>query len=336
MIPAPLIVHFLEKYGFSYLARFMALIGYSWMGIVLLLFSILFVFDLYRLIIYLGELSLKNNFSYLVLSYKGFFITALFLTMCTATYAYFEAKNIHTTKLVIKTSKIPKEIGILKIAQISDIHLGLIVREKRLKTILKAIKKENPHILVSTGDLVDGEINDLKNIVALLKEINPRYGKFAVTGNHEFYAGLSQALYFTEEAGFKILRGEIVNIAGFINIVGIDDPAAKTYGISKDVSEKELLSTLSPKKFTLLLKHRPIVDEKALGLFDLQLSGHTHKGQLFPFSLITKFYYPIDAGCLKLSDSSYLYVNRGAGTWGPPMRFLSPPELTIIEIIHKE
>ena len=91
-------------------------------------------------------------------------------------------------------------------------------------------------------------------------------------------------------------------------------------------------------KFTILLKHRPVVDKNAHGLFDLQLSGHAHKGQIFPFSLLTWLYYrhTLHAGTLRLVDDSYLYVSRGAGTWGPPIRFLSPPEVTVIELVHED
>lgn len=170
-----------------------------------------------------------------------------------------------------------------------------------------------------------------------MKAINPRYGKFAITGNHEFYAGIENARCFTENAGFTFLRGESVTVAGMINIAGVDDPAGRYYGL-KDISEKGVLSKLPRDKFTLLLKHRPTVDKDAVGLFDLQLSGHAHKGQIFPFSLITRIYYrhTADAGHLKLMDNFYLYVSRGSGTWGPPIRFLAPPEVTVIELVHGE
>ncbi len=115
----------------------------------------------------------------------------------------------------------------------------------------------------------------------------------------------------------------------------MDDATGKHYGIWREVSEAALLSRFPREKFTLLLKHRPQVDKDALGLFDLQLSGHAHKGQIFPFSLITMLYYPTHAGLLKLDKNSWLYVSRGSGTWGPPIRFLSPPEVTLIELVYE-
>jgi predicted MPP superfamily phosphohydrolase len=267
------------------------------------------------------------------LSARYAFFIPLIASITIAFYGFFEAKDIRTERLIVKTSKIPKGAGTIKIAQITDVHIGLIVRGERLKEILKKVNDEKPDMLVSTGDLVDGQINRLEGLSGFFRQIEPRYGKFAITGNHEFYAGLNQALDFTRMSGFKILRAEGVTVEGLINVVGVDDPAGKPYGLFRDVSEKNLLSKFKNKKFTLLLKHRPSVEKESHGLFDLQLSGHVHKGQIFPFSILTKFYYPVHAGGMNLSDGSYLYVNRGTGTWGPPIRFLSPPEITIIEII---
>lgn len=334
MIAAPMIIHYLEKIGLESYARFMAYIGYTWLGILFLFCSWSFAIDIYRLIVYSGGLMLHRDFSNLIPSPRLSFVMPLLLSIVIAIYGYFEARDICTEKIVIKTPKISRETGIIRIAQISDIHLGLLVREEKLKKILTEVKLLNPDILVSTGDLVDGQICKLESLERLFKEINPRYGKFAITGNHEFYAGFETAQCFIEDSGFKLLRGDAVTVADAINIAGIDDPAGKTLGISKNISEKELLSKLPREKFTLFLKHRPIIDKSSLGLFDLQLSGHNHKGQIFPFSIITWLYYPVNSGLARLPNNSYLYVNRGAGTWGPPIRFLSPPEVTLIELIH--
>jgi len=336
MICAPVIVRVSEKYGFEFLARFISYIGYTWMGIAFFLFSCLILFDIYRFLIYICVALFNINVYAFSPSPRIAVVFSLLASFLISSYGYFEALNIHKETLTIKTSKIPKEIGKLTIVQISDVHLGLIVKEYRLKRILKKVKQANPDILVSTGDLVDGQIDNLKGLAELLNDINPKYGKFAITGNHEFYAGLDQALNFTKKAGFEILRGEALTVAGLINIAGIDDHAGKRYGLFREVSEKTLLTGLNHELFTLLLKHRPVVDNSASGLFDLQLSGHTHKGQLFPFTLITRLYFPNDSGVFNLQNKSYLYVNRGSGTWGPPLRFLSPPEVTVIELVYED
>lgn len=335
MILSPFIINLSERHGFELFARVMSYTGYLWMGGLFLFISVALLFDIYRLVIYLSALILRKDLSNIIPSAGFSFFIPLILSMAISCYGYFEAKNIHTEHVTIKTAKLPDHISRLKIVQISDVHLGLIVREERLKKIINRVKEANPDILVSTGDLVDGQINKLDGLAELLNDINISYGKFAITGNHEFYAGLDQALDFTRKAGFKVLRGEGITIDGIINIAGVDDPAGNIYGLPGNPSEQKLLAGLNQNKFTILLKHRPLVDKDSIGFFDLQLSGHTHKGQLFPFSLITKMYYPSDSGLLKLFNNSLLYVSRGAGTWGPPVRFLSPPEVTVIELVRE-
>jgi predicted MPP superfamily phosphohydrolase len=178
-------------------------------------------------------------------------------------------------------------------------------------------------------------MDDLETLTDMFQNIPTKYGKFAITGNHEFYAGLDRALAFTEKAGFTILRGEGLTVSNFLNIAGVDDPARKRYGPDRAASEKALLEKLPKEKFTLFLKHQPVISSESVGMFDLQLSGHTHKGQIFPFNLITKLYYPIHTGISKVNGNALLYVSRGSGTWGPPVRFLSPPEVTVIDITYK-
>jgi uncharacterized protein len=208
------------------------------------------------------------------------------------------------------------------------------VREARLRKILSVINKANPDILISTGDLVDGQIDSLTGLAEAFQEIQPRYGKYAITGNHEFYAGLPQALEITRRAGFTILRNEAVTVGGIINIAGVDDPTGKYFGQSGGMPEVELLSLLPRDKFTLLLKHQPSIDPRSLGSYDLQLSGHTHQGQIYPFRYMVQLYFSHIAGWYDLPKGSHLYVSRGTGTWGPPIRFLSPPEVTMIDLIH--
>jgi len=333
MVGAPVLVRLSEKAGEESIARLLSWVGYTWMGLLFLFASSALALDCYRLLLRLAELILRTDFPRALPSGRLTFLVSLLSALTIAVYGYFEAKDIRTEKLVIRTPKLSKETGGLTIVQISDVHLGLIVRQERLKRILEEVKKAHPDILVSTGDLVDGQINGMPGLAGSLREITPRYGKYAITGNHEFYAGLDQALNFTRSAGFTVLSGEAVSVGGLINIAGVDDPAGRMLGLSPAVSEEKLLTGLPRGLFTLLLKHRPLIDKKALGLFDLQLSGHVHKGQIFPFSIITWLYYPLHAGRLDLPGHAVLYVSRGAGTWGPPIRFLSPPEVTVVELV---
>lgn len=332
---APFLVRVSENAGFDSVAVFVSYTGYVWMGLLFLFFSTSVAIDIYRLAIFLAGAVLRSDITGLQPSTGFSFFVPLILSVVLSCYGFYEARNIQTERVVIRTSKLPLDIEKVKIVQISDVHLGLIVKEDRLERILRRVKEESPDIFVSTGDLVDGQVNSLESFDELLQGIAAPYGKFAITGNHEFYAGLDHALDFTEQAGFRVLRGEGITVNGLINIAGVDDETGRRFGLYTEVSEREMLSGLPRDKFTVLLKHRPDIDREAIGLFDLQLSGHTHKGQIFPFRFITRFFYPHVAGLVGLEGGSSLYISRGSGTWGPPIRFLSPPEVTVIEIVNE-
>ncbi len=334
MILAPIAVRISERYGYETLARFMSYTGYIWMGVLFLFFMSSLLFDIYRLLTYAGSLIIRRDLSHLAIPPLYTLMVPMLISLGINTYGYFEAKKIIIEKMTIQSSKIPQAAGRIRIVQMSDVHIGLIVRDERLQRIVEEIKKAEPDILVATGDLLDGQINRLEEPLALLKDINPRYGKFAITGNHEFFAGIDQALAFLRNAGFVVLRGEGLNVAGMVNIAGVDDPTGVGFGLAQPVSEKAMLSGLAVRYFTLLLKHQPLVDNDAVEYFDLQLSGHTHGGQIFPFNYVTKRFFPLNRGYFNLPNHSRLYVSRGAGTWGPPIRFLSPPEIAVIDLVY--
>lgn len=336
MILSPVFVSLLERADHELAARMLAYVGYVWMGLLVIFISISFATDLYRLFIHITALLAKKDLTTFIPAAQPTFYVTLILSLLICFYGYFEANNIKAERVIIKTNKIPKEMGQVKIVQISDVHVGLIVREKRVNKIVEVIKKEKPDLLISTGDLVDGMMADVDGLSAIFSNIETQYGKYAVTGNHEFYAGLDHALEFTKKAGFVVLRGAGATVSGILNIAGVDDSAGIPSGQAKIVNEEELLSTLPRDKFTLLLKHRPEVDEKTIGLFDLQLSGHTHRGQIFPFTLLVKLAYEKLAGLYPLEKGSKVYTSRGTGTWGPPIRFLSPPEVTVITLVFDE
>ena len=335
MVIAPIAVRIAERHGHEALARGIAYIGFTWMGLLFIFISASFFFDIYRLLHFFVKMLTRSPLEAFTISIRNFCILAILISFAVMIYGYFEALSIRTEHVTVETPKIPEAIGRLRVVQISDVHLGLIVGKFRLKRILEKVKDAHPDILVSTGDLVDGQMDELGTLTDMLQNIPTTYGKFAVTGNHEFYAGLDRALAFTKKAGFTILREKGLTVSNIFNIAGVDDPAGKRYGQDIATSEKTLLEKMPGDKFTLFLKHQPVISSESLGRFDLQLSGHTHKGQIFPFYLFTKLFYRMHTGLSKLNSNSLLYVSRGSGTWGPPVRFLSPPEVTIIDITYK-
>jgi predicted MPP superfamily phosphohydrolase len=335
MVVSPIVVRISERYGYEALARGLAYIGFTWMGLIFIFISASFFFDIYRLLHFLARMLTQRPLADFTLSLRNFCTLAILFSFAVVIYGYFEALHIRTEHVTVKTSKMPEKIGRFRVVQISDVHLGLIVGKSRLKRILRQVKHARPDILVSTGDLVDGQMDDLEALTDMFQNIPTRYGKFAITGNHEFYAGIDRALAFTQKAGFTILRGEGITVSNLLNVAGVDDPARKRYGPDRAASEKALLEKMPREKFTLFLKHQPVISSESLGMFDLQLSGHTHKGQIFPFNLVTKIYYRMHTGLSKVNGNALLYVSRGSGTWGPPVRFLSPPEVTVIDITYK-
>ncbi len=334
MTLAPFFIRLLERYEYQLAARVLSTIAYLWMAALFLFFCSSIVLDLLNVLVRITALIPRVGLSGTSIPVKSAFVISIGLSLTICLYGYFDALNIRTERLRIETAKLPESVNRLTIVQISDVHLGLIVRCSRLKKIVDIVKAEKPDIFVSTGDLVDAQINNMEGMADLLRSVHAPHGSYAITGNHEYYAGIKQALAFTKECGFTLLRGQAAK-NDVINIVGVDDPTGVQMKIDKSEPETALLSGLPKDRFTLLLKHRPVVDQDAAKLFDLQLSGHTHKGQIYPFTYVSEIAYPLNAGRFDLPAGSILSVSRGTGTWGPPIRFLSHPQITVIELVRK-
>ena len=257
------------------------------------------------------------------------FFSALLITW----YGYFEASQLTVDQTTVTTAKLPKDSKPLRIVQISDLHIGLLVCSPQVEELVARIQQYQPDLVVATGDIVDGHICHFDGVSQLFRSLQPRLGMFAVLGNHEYYAGAEPSRDFLEHAGFRILQGQAAQATDQLVVAGVDDPAATRFNLQPQGDEQQLLRSIPSDRFVLLLKHRPVVDPASTGLFDLQLSGHVHKGQIFPFNLLTWLAFPVRAGMNQLADGSALYVNRGTGTWGPPIRFLAPPELTVIDLV---
>ena len=332
MLITPVLVNVFAKQENGLPVTFLAYIGYTWMGALFLFFSIHILIDIYKGIIYFSY----RVFSPLLIRFmpenKASFILTVLIVTGIIIYGTFEASRIRVETVALKTEKLPPGINRLRIVQISDIHFSIINDLKLARKIADKIKNLNPDILVSTGDMIDRGIKEKERITELFRDIKTPLGKYAVMGNHEFYAGVGKSVEFIRKAGFRMLRNEGTTAGRVVNIAGMDDPAAKRLGLDGDVSEDKVLQKLSNEKLTILLKHQPRISENSLGMFDLQLSGHTHNGQIFPFTLVVSFFFPYHNGLIMLDKHSSLYVSRGTGTWGPPMRLGSRNEITLLQL----
>ncbi|MBU2054037.1 MAG: metallophosphoesterase [Proteobacteria bacterium] len=330
---APIIVRVSERYDLEALARLMSWIGYLWMAVLLLFIASSVLLEIYRLLVRATGMLISAEALRFLPSAGILFFIPVAAALAIVGYGFFAALEPRVERLEIRSAKIPKETGRIRVVQISDVHVGLLVRGERLALMLRKVREAAPDVLVCTGDLVDGQGDNLAEAAAQFREINPPLGKFAVTGNHEFYAGIDQSLDFIAKSGFIILRGEVATVAGVIDLAGVDDPAIRLFSLYRKLSDRGVISRGGGSgRFTILLKHQPLLEEDAPGAFDLQLSGHTHKGQIFPFSLVTRLVFPYHSGSFPLANGALLHVSGGMGTWGPPVRFLSPPEITVIDI----
>jgi uncharacterized protein len=329
LVLAPILIRIAESLHMEELAKTIAYIGYLWMAFVFLFFFLSVSLDIIRyltMFFYPGAKNLPLN--------TIFGGVAVVLSFVLVVYGYWDAQRIRIKKLEIQTEHFLPNNGKIRIVQISDVHVGLIIRQERLQKLIDIVQQAKPDILVSTGDLLDGERDNVMAEAQRFVSINPPLGKYAIMGNHEYYAGIKNSLEFTSQAGFEVLRDEVRKVAG-ISIFGADDITGTRMGTAKDNRAfTELLSSGSDRGFVLLLRHQPFVKENEN--FNLQLSGHTHGGQLLPFRLITHLFFPKDYGYFELGQNKLLYVSRGTGTWGPPVRVFAPPEITVIDLIGKK
>ncbi|NOR10405.1 MAG: metallophosphoesterase, partial [Desulfovibrionaceae bacterium] len=306
MVTMPISTRLLEQSGFESTARITAYLGYIWMGFLFFFVSAALLMDMLGIVCVVTQLLLRFDVRWPFFKKIAFWLPAL-VALLACMYGVFEAGNIQIETVTLQTDKLPPGRDRMRIVQISDLHLGLIVRQHKLKQVVAKIKQVHPDLLVSTGDLVDGQLAKLNGLAEILQQLTPPYGKFAVTGNHEFYVGIRQSLDFTRKAGFQLLRGESVQIENWLTVAGLDDQMAVIMGLGDD-EDGRLFDNVSSDTFVLLLKHRPTVDPHTTKHVNLQLSGHIHKGQIFPFNLLVHLVYPVPIGLSQPAEGYSLYV----------------------------
>jgi predicted MPP superfamily phosphohydrolase len=332
MVLSPILWRALEAKENGTLTYWVAFLSLLWMGFILYVVFFSLAVDTYRGLVFLSKHLFGVNPIPTPSSRLSMYLV-LFLSLCVSVYSYYETLHLQVVKVKIETDKIP--VKKLRILHISDLHLGPVMREDKINLIREVWEREKPDLIVSTGDLVDGSMEGKDNLAHLLASMSAPLGKFAVLGNHEYYRGFEQAVEFTQKAGFILLRGEVRDL-GPILVVGVDDDDCRFFNACRgETNEYKLLKSTQRSKFVLLLKHKPKIDPASVGLFDLMLSGHTHGGVYRPIGqLILKRLFLTDRGLLRLGNS-YIFVSKGVGTGGPPMRLFSPPDVALIDLVKK-
>ncbi|MCX4864988.1 metallophosphoesterase [Streptomyces sp. NBC_00257] len=232
-------------------------------------------------------------------------------------------------RITVPLAKLPRSAHGFRIAVVSDIHLGPILGRAHTRRIVDTINRTQPDLVAVVGDLVDGTVADLGPAAEPLARLKARHGNFFVTGNHEYYSGAAQWVDHVKELGLHPLENDRVEIDGF-DLAGVNDIAGESEGQGPDFARA--LGDRDRTRAAVLLAHQPVVihDAVAHGV-DLQLSGHTHGGQLWPGNFIADLANPTGAGLDRYGDTQ-LYVSRGAGAWGPPVRVGAPSDITVVEL----
>ena len=334
LVISPILIQLMINANWIGLARVVAGIGYTWMGFALLFFSFALINDMVRGALWLVGKVIRVDTPLLpMLSSPQATMTIMVVALAASGYGAYVAAQINITRISFPTPKLSPGHAAFRIVQISDLHLGVLTGEARIQRMVAAINALHPDLIVSTGDLVDMQADHISKFVASLRKLHARYGCYAVTGNHEAIAGIEGALAFTRDAGFTVLSSEGRQIGKLVNIVGVDDPSVIRAAAQPPPSEASVLQRFNNGHVTILLKHQPVINKASAPYVDLQLSGHVHGGQIFPFGLLTWLAYRVHMGMSQVAPTTWLYVSYGSGTWGPPIRFLAPPEITVIDIV---
>jgi hypothetical protein len=222
----------------------------------------------------------------------------------------------------------------LSLALVADFHSGVLVSKKQVQRMAQQIMNLKPDAILIPGDILDHPPDRIREIATAFRELHAPLGVFGTTGNHEYYINVRAAVALLKESGIHMLENEAVELPPGLVIAGVDDRTALQFRIPRPKVD-EFVAAHTDGKTTILLNHTPMGDEAqsaARAGADLIVSGHTHGGQIWPFSILTKLAFTYHHGLYKL-DRGYIMTTSGIGTWGPPMRLGAPPEIVLIKLV---
>jgi hypothetical protein len=317
------------------ISSIMIWVGSFWLGCMLYFFLFILLLDIVRM--FNGWFHFFPGF--ITNNYENAKLVTMLVAVVTVaviiTSGYINALNVRVKKLEIYIPKKAGHLHELNVVMASDIHLGTIVGRNRFDKMVNLINALNPDIVLFAGDLVDEDIGPVirRNLGEMLLAIKSRYGVYAIPGNHEYIGGATKAFDYLTKHGVIILRDSSVCIDSSFWLAGRDDRDKKRFTGHDRKEVSELLGPLDKSLPIILMDHQPFAFNKAVEAgANLQLSGHTHNGQLWPFNYITAATYELDWGYLKKGNTQF-YISCGAGTWGPPIRIGNRPEIVKIKIL---
>jgi hypothetical protein len=301
--------------------------AYSWFGLLFMLLMALGIAELFRLAAapFVAEPQLSRIIAGMV---GGSVAVAAAAGMTSA------LGRVGVKRVPVILERLPPRLDGFRLVQLSDLHIGPMLGREWLERVVQAVNELEPDAVAITGDLVDGSVARLHEHVAPLGQLKAKHGVFFVTGNHEYYSGVDAWLAELSRLGVKPLRNERVSLGdgeASFDLAGVDDWMA--FGRGHGPNLPRALEGRDASRELVLLAHQPKqIDEAAAQGVGLQLSGHTHGGQIFPWGFFVRFQQPYVSGLVRHGGSTQLYVSNGTGFWGPPMRVGAPPEITLLEL----
>lgn len=317
-----------------------SMIAFTWLGLLFITVMLLFVGDAFRVVAMAVEHIRADDPdpSRRVLLGRG--IAAAVSVVATGSAAW--GVRTALAQLDIRRHRVPLErlpAGMegLTIAQLTDIHVGPTIGREFVEQMVEKTNALNPDVIVITGDLVDGTVDELREHVAPLGRLKAPLGVYFVTGNHEYYSGVEPWLAEVRRLGIRVLRNERVELRrgdDVLDLAGVDDWTSHQFGRGHGHDLPRALEGRDVSRECVLLAHQPrsILEAAKLGV-GLQLSGHTHGGQIFPWNYFVRLQQPYVAG-LHRHERSWIYVSRGTGYWGPPMRVGIPAEIAHLTLVR--
>lgn len=343
-IPAAMIVSRLTG---NALARVLPWVAFVWLGVAFLLFAVLLAVDLLRYAA-TGAAQLRDWLAsaedpppdperrrFVARAAAG----ATLAVVATAAGAGVRraAGPAEIAEVQVRLPRLPRALDGLTIVQITDLHVGPTIRHREVDRVVEQANALRPDVVAITGDLVDGTVRELGSIVEGLGRLRSRYGVHFVTGNHEYYSAVDGWMDFLPRLGIRVLRNERVEIGdagASLDLAGVDDWHAGRYSRGHGYDLDQALHGRDPERALVVLAHQPLGTEAGLrGGMGLQLSGHTHGGQIFPFNFAVRAAFRYVKGLYPLEGGAGIYVSRGTGYWGPPMRIGVPPEIARITLV---
>lgn len=324
----------LENAWPSNLSQVLVWVGSFWIAAMFYFFFALLFLDFLRLVNRLVSFfpeGITRNYAQ-AKTIAAFAIIALVALTILSGYINSLNPRIRTLDLTIQKSG-----GIMETVNIvaaSDIHLGTIVGRERFNRIVDRINNLNPDVVLFPGDIVDEDLAPVvrQNLGGTLKSLRPRFGVFAVTGNHEYIGGVEEACSYLTEHNVIMLRDKAVQVNGSFFLIGREDLSSRRFANRERKALGALMAGINRDYPIILMDHQPVeLGESAREGIDLQLSGHTHNGQLWPFNYVVRALFEVSYGYKKIGKT-HVYVSAGVGTWGPPMRIGHRPEIMNIRL----